>query len=83
MIKPEEENLHEPRFNASDGCQVGEPGGMMRTTDQGADKIKAPDWSPGDVIWADEEGNIMLDDGIETWNPARAKWFLTYTRFTL
>lgn len=32
-------NLHDPKFNRAESNQVGEPGGMMRTTDQGAEKI--------------------------------------------
>jgi len=35
-----------------------------------------PDDSPGDVISADPDGTIVLDDGITTWNPKRASaWF--------
>lgn len=30
------------------------------------------DWSPGDVIHAYEDGTIVLDDSITTYNPARA-----------
>ena len=37
---------------------------------------RIPDWSPGDVIHADVDGTIVLDDGITTWNPTRAsKYF--------
>jgi hypothetical protein len=36
----------------------------------------APDVSPGDVISAEPDGTIVLDDGITTWNPARACEFL-------
>lgn len=75
-----EENLHDPRFNAQYCNGLGEPGGMMRSTDQGADKIGPYDWSPGDVIWADEQGNIVLDDGITAWNLTRAKEFLKRAR---
>ena len=39
-----------------------------------------PDWSPGDVIAADDKGNILLDDGVWTWNPERAKEFLNTIR---
>lgn len=35
-----------------------------------------PDISPGDVIDAKPDGTITLDDGITTWNPARATAFL-------
>jgi hypothetical protein len=35
-----------------------------------------PDWSAGDVIAAYEDGTIVLDDGITTWNPERATQFL-------
>lgn len=35
-----------------------------------------PDDSPGDVIGAEPDGTIILDDGITTWNPARATAFL-------
>lgn len=35
-----------------------------------------PDISPGDVIAAEPDGTIILDDGITTWNPARATAFL-------
>lgn len=35
-----------------------------------------PDTSPGDVIDADVDGTIILDDGIVTWNPLRALTFL-------
>lgn len=38
---------------------------------------RVPDWSPGDVIAAEEDGTITLDDGITTWNPERARAFLT------
>ncbi len=38
---------------------------------------RIPDWSPGDVIAAYEDGTIVLDDGITTWNPARAQAFVT------
>lgn len=31
-----------------------------------------PDDSPGDVIHAEKDGTITLDDGITTWNPLRA-----------
>ena len=41
---------------------------------------RQPDWSPGDVIAADAEGNILLDDGIWTWNPERAQTFLNEIR---
>lgn len=34
------------------------------------------DLSPGDVIAADLDGTIVLDDGVTTWNPARAREFL-------
>jgi len=34
------------------------------------------DWSAGDVIAAYEDGTIVLDDGITTWNPIRARAFL-------
>lgn len=40
------------------------------------DDVKFPDWSIGDVIHAEEDGTIVLDDGITTWNPIRAKVFL-------
>ena len=30
------------------------------------------DWTIGDVIHAHEDGTIILDDGITTWNPIRA-----------
>lgn len=33
---------------------------------------KYPDDSPGDVIAAESDGTITLDDGITTWNPLRA-----------
>ncbi len=37
-----------------------------------------PDDSPGDVISANMDGTIVLDDGITTWNPLRAlAWFKT------
>jgi hypothetical protein len=35
-----------------------------------------PDFSPGDVISAEKDGTIVLDDGITTWNPTRACEFL-------
>lgn len=35
-----------------------------------------PDISPGGVIAAEPDGTITLDDGITTWNPARATAFL-------
>lgn len=35
-----------------------------------------PDDSPGDVIAAESDGTIILDDGVTTWNPARATAFL-------
>lgn len=35
-----------------------------------------PDDSPGDVIAAEADGTIVLDDGITTWNPLRALAFL-------
>jgi hypothetical protein len=35
-----------------------------------------PDDSPGDVIAAEADGTIFLDDGITTWNPLRALAFL-------
>ena len=36
-----------------------------------------PDDSPGDVIHAEPDGTIVLDDGITTWNPRRAHaWLL-------
>lgn len=35
-----------------------------------------PDISPGDVIAAEPDGTIVLDDGITTWNPSRATGFL-------
>jgi hypothetical protein len=35
-----------------------------------------PDWSPGDVIAVYEDGTIVLDDGLTTWNPERAQEFL-------
>lgn len=44
------------------------------------DKQREPDWSPGDVIAADAEGNILLDDGVWTWNPERAHTFLNAPR---
>jgi hypothetical protein len=31
------------------------------------------DWSPGDVIHAEPDGTIVLDDGITTFNPVRAR----------
>lgn len=34
-----------------------------------------PDDSPGDVISAEFDGTIILDDGITTWNPLRALAF--------
>jgi len=34
-----------------------------------------PDDSPGDVIAAEPDGTITLDDGITTWNPIRAAAF--------
>jgi hypothetical protein len=34
-----------------------------------------PDESPGDVIAAEPDGTIVLDDGITTWNPRRAAAF--------
>lgn len=34
------------------------------------------DWTPGDVIAAYEDGTIVLDDGITTWNIERAREFL-------
>lgn len=34
------------------------------------------DWSIGDVIAAWTDGTIVLDDGITTWNDARAGEFL-------
>ena len=35
-----------------------------------------PDDSPGDVIHAEYDGTITLDDGVTTWNPLRAlEWF--------
>lgn len=34
-----------------------------------------PDDSPGDVIAADADGTITLDDSIVTWNPLRALAF--------
>ena len=34
------------------------------------------DCSPGDVISATPDGTIVLDDGITTWNPARATAFI-------
>jgi hypothetical protein len=35
-----------------------------------------PDDSPGDVIQAQSDGTITLDDGITTWNPLKAlAWF--------
>jgi hypothetical protein len=34
-----------------------------------------PDESPGDVISAEPDGTIVLDDGITTWNPRRAAAF--------
>ena len=34
-----------------------------------------PDESPGDVIAAESDGTIILDDGITTWNPLRAARF--------
>jgi hypothetical protein len=36
-----------------------------------------PDDSPGDVIDANWDGTIVLDDGIVTWNPLRALAFLS------
>lgn len=36
----------------------------------------AYDWSPGDVIAAYPDGTIILDDGITTYNPERARQFL-------
>lgn len=30
------------------------------------------DWTPGDVIHAESDGTIVLDDGITTYNPIRA-----------
>src|SRR3954453_2481222 len=51
---------------------------------QGAEEVQQrlahggePDLSPGDVIAAEPDGTITLDDGITTWNPARACEFLT------
>lgn len=38
--------------------------------------MKIPDWSEGDVIAAYDDGTIVLDDGITTWNPERAREFL-------
>lgn len=35
-----------------------------------------PDDSPGDVIAAEADGTIVLDDAITTWNPLRALAFL-------
>ena len=35
-----------------------------------------PDDSPGDVIAAEPDGTIVLDDAITTWNPLRALAFL-------
>lgn len=35
-----------------------------------------PDESPGDVIAADADGTIILDDSLTTWNPVRAAAFL-------
>jgi phosphohistidine swiveling domain-containing protein/DNA-directed RNA polymerase subunit M/transcription elongation factor TFIIS len=40
------------------------------------EQAQAPDVSPGDVIAAYPDGTIVLDDGITTFNPARAKQFL-------
>lgn len=37
---------------------------------------RTPDESPGAVIAAEPDGTIVLDDGITTWNPRRAKAFL-------
>jgi hypothetical protein len=35
-----------------------------------------PDDSPGDIISAEVDGMIVLDDGVTTWNPLRAlAWF--------
>ena len=35
-----------------------------------------PDDSPGDVIHAEYDGTIILDDAVTTWNPLRAlEWF--------
>jgi hypothetical protein len=36
----------------------------------------APDFSPGEVISAEVDGTIVLDDGITTWNPTQACEFL-------
>jgi hypothetical protein len=45
--------------------------------------LPAPDLSPGDVIAAYEDGTIILDDGITTYNPERALQFFRDTgRFT-
>jgi len=38
--------------------------------------IPLPDWSIGDVIGAWMDGTIVLDDGLTTWNPERAREFL-------
>jgi len=34
-----------------------------------------PDWSPGEVVAAYEDGTIVLDDGLTTWNPERARQY--------
>lgn len=40
------------------------------------EKEEEYDWSVGDIIAAYEDGTIVLDDGITTFNPDRAKKFL-------
>jgi len=39
--------------------------------------IGLPDESPGEVMAAEKDGIIVLDDGTTTWNPRRATEFLT------
>jgi hypothetical protein len=41
-----------------------------------------PDESPGDVIAAEADGTIVLDDSITTWNPKRAAAFFKADRDT-
>lgn len=38
--------------------------------------LEPNDWSPGDIIDANEDGTIVLDDGITTHNKVRAKDYL-------
>jgi hypothetical protein len=37
--------------------------------------LRYPDTTPGDMIAADYEGNVTLDDGTEVWDPIRALLF--------